>query len=340
MRVFWICIGNFGRIVWMPRIHGVDVVLRSIPAGGNTLIVSRSTRLARTRSFLGIAAGPAVHLLMILLVLAVLDVDRIGPLTGLVSLAFVISNVWVFATSMWPRTYLEGSQRIPNDGMLLWQVLHLQDNDIEASHAYYHYLEALECRERHQPAAAAEWLERGRAFYPDDKNLSLGRALLLLDAAKGEAARTLLIELLSKEGDESSWQPYGASYIAWACLLSARREFMAEALDRSQQAYAAYPWHVDVLGIRGRVLVAAQRDDEGTLLLEKALKKDDSKMNRAHNACYLALSCARLGNGEQSMAYLSAARKLDKNSVSLSMVEQEISRLDADRLRSASADSL
>ena len=40
LRVFWICIGSCGRIVGAIRILGLDVVVRSIPVGGNTLIVA------------------------------------------------------------------------------------------------------------------------------------------------------------------------------------------------------------------------------------------------------------------------------------------------------------
>jgi tetratricopeptide (TPR) repeat protein len=317
LRVFTICIGTCGRIVWMPRILGLDVAFRSVPVGGYTLIVSRGTSWARSRYFLAVLAGPMMHVALIGFALAFLEPNRITTLTGLIAFAFIVSNVLDLGFNLWPHSFWDGTQVNANDGMLLWQILRWRQSDIENWHARFFYLEGLESRERGKPDAARKWFENGAAAYPDDPSNRVGLGQLLLDAGRPAEARETFRKVLASLDEKSPWYFYCCNYVAVAALLTRQPELMEEAVELSDRAYSAIPWSGDVEGVRGCVLVALQDYERGTTLLRAALEKEGDRPNKALFACHLAKTLTQLGRGDESDTYLQMARKLNGKCVLL-----------------------
>lgn len=64
LRVFSICLGWVGQIVWRWRIFRTDICVTSLPSGGFTMLAPPSLFLIRLRWPLTVAAGPLTNLLL------------------------------------------------------------------------------------------------------------------------------------------------------------------------------------------------------------------------------------------------------------------------------------
>ena len=324
MRLFNVCIGSVGRIACVVRIFGCDVVLRTIPAGGSTLIAPRSTRWFRLRNFAVVLAAPLLHIGLIGISLFAWQRNHWGTLATTVTWAFILSNFMTLALSVWPRECWADGRMIANDGLLLLQAPFLSRRAVETWHAQCILMEALECLERNHPDEARRWIERGLATYPDDPSIRHGMGMVLLGLRQYAQARELFLKLLSEGDEPSEWHANCHNNIAWADLLANKPELYAEVDECSKKAYDALPWLPNVKCTRGIALVAIGRQDEALPLLEKAFEQFESTNDHALNACCLAAVFARRGDAEQAQKYTAQARGLDPECPLVAWAEQSV----------------
>jgi tetratricopeptide (TPR) repeat protein len=303
MRVFTICIGTYGRIVATVQVFGHDLCFRSIPLGGYTLAVPKTTRLFRLRYFVVVLCGPLASCRVIAAALLLLQRFASNETIEWVIGVFVWSNLILLAIGLLPTQH--------NDGRLLLSVPFTRSKTVEAWHIWYFYLEGLESRERGKSDEAVRWFEQGLASYPNQNLYYFGLGMVYLDQQQYDEARQAFHQSLAPPTAPSGNEAITWNNIAWVCLLTGNSDLREEADRLSKQAYEQTPWVSQVKGTRGSVLVENDRIDEGIKLLEAALEENELTADRAFNACYLALANIRRHNLRVSDQYLQEARQLD-----------------------------
>ena len=327
MRLFNVCIGACGKVAFVIRVLGYDVVFMTIPLGGTTLATPKSTRFVRFKEFLLVLSGPMANAVLIVVAVwlgqhvAGYDVAKWGVTV------FVYANLFVLALNLFPQILTLNGQRIPSDGRQLLSIPFLSSDRIRELHASYFTLEGLEARERGNLESAQAWFEQGLAAYPDDVACSSGLGTVLLDVADYPRAKQIFERLLEQKKDDMGLGALFKNNIAWTDLLIGDRQLLDEADRFSSEAIEVLPWVSEIKGTRGSVLIELGRIEDGVSLVEQAMKQNRQRQNQAFNASYLALAMLRLGNLEKAADYQKAAVRLDPKCALRNRLEVEKEKL-------------
>lgn len=329
MRLFNICLGSFGRILCAPRVFGYDIVFRTVPLGGSTLVGLKSTRFARLRYFVMVACGPLVNVLCLAAALAIASKYRQNELlVGLMSAA-ILFNAALVVGVLWPANAWAGHTLLPSDGLQILTLAWKSKTTIEQMHAAWFYFEGLENWQRGRLEEAMHWLQWGISEYPDTWLNKSGLGIVLLDLNRIEEARQCFSEALDCTSLPPETEALFWNNLAWADLMVGSTDLRAEADRLSQQAFERTPWVPPITGTRGSVLVEIGNLDEGIKLLERALAKNHESSAKALNACYIALALAKKGLPLEAEERLRQARKLHPKCPLIARMEREIAGLQA-----------
>jgi hypothetical protein len=145
-------------------------------------------------------------------------------------------------------------------------------------------------------------VERSRTIYQSLATREDGSPILRLMARDGHAIANLVLVTGAPAGESRTG------------LLSEADEATRAVLLEAGLLPAQIP---SFLATRAAVRVLLGDWSGGAALLERVQSELNSPKEQAICACYLALACARLGDREQSQAYLEHARALDGNSLFL-----------------------
>jgi Tfp pilus assembly protein PilF len=324
MRVFTVCIGFYGRLLFSIPILGPDFAMRSVPFGGYTLKAPRSTRFFRTRYFFVVLCGPLVNLALLLVAFQVRWQLRSSEELAWVIDIFIVCNLMVLAVNLWPRKFsIPPWPELRTDGLALLTIPFMPQQQVDDWHAAWFYLEGLESRERKKPwAETIGWFEEGLKHYPRSYFNHFGLALALTDQRSFAEARHEYLQAI-EYASSPQYGPYAWNNLALVDLMIGSPEALDEADRFSRQAYECIPWEPDVKGTRGGVLVEQGRLDDGICLLETALAKSEKAHDRAIHACWLAIAKARQGDPSAADHYLDQARRLDPSCPLLTRAQQE-----------------
>jgi Tfp pilus assembly protein PilF len=325
MRLFNVCVGAYGRTLFVPRLFGYDFAFKSIPVGGFTLATPRSRRFARSRYCFMTLCGPLMNGLLIVGAFALmLAWPKNELLVGALSV-LALSNIIMLAVALWPAGHWIGGQLVGSDGLQLLTTPWTSDQAVERWNLIWLYLEGLESRERERPEDAVGWFERGLKEYPSEYYFEQGLALVHLDAGRYDQAREWFFRSIEHDPIAPDAEALLWNSIAWTDLLIATPECKLEADRLSRQAIERLPWIACVRGTRGSVLVDLGRFDEGLEMLEGALADNETDSAKALNACYIALAFIRMGKTvEAAEERLDQARKLDPKCHLLDRVRREL----------------
>ena len=171
-RVFKVYVG-FGKTIFTKNLFGFQTEFKAIPLGGLALAAPTDTSWFRLKQLAFVFAGPLANLLLCAVALLFVPLHQLWDF-GLIGRslspgqAFLYANLFVLLQNLWPRTFNTPIGKLASDGKLLWQTLfaksHMTDSAIAARFA----LEAMDCHEKHQNAAALTWTQQGLASFPDN----------------------------------------------------------------------------------------------------------------------------------------------------------------------------
>jgi len=99
--------------------------------------------------------------------------------------------------------------------------------------------------------------------------------------------------------------------IAYTDALIGGPELLMEADRYSLEAMTNLSWMPSIKGTRGTVLLELGKIDEAVSLLHETMQTHDNLINKAENACWLAIAETRRGNPNAGRKYLDEARKFD-----------------------------
>jgi tetratricopeptide (TPR) repeat protein len=325
MRVFTISIGSFGSVLYIVRILGYDVVLRSIPLGGSVLVAPKSTRLVRLRFLFVYLCGPLANVLLMIIGTWLWGSFDHQGLANWACSVFLGANAIILAVNLYPQKVFCGGQLIPNDGLALLTVPLMSRAKVDEWYKMRLVLEGLESRERHRHEEAKVWFDRALAFAPDDATAIGCFGIGLLDVRQYDEARKLFLDLAGRQDDQPDAQAMTCNNVAWADFMTANDDFISEALTFSERAMQRLPWIPQFKATRGSVLVWSGDLDSGINLLTEAFRENYLPGDRASNAAVLALAARKKGDIEQCERYRAVARDLDPDCPLLERAERHAS---------------
>jgi tetratricopeptide (TPR) repeat protein len=334
MRVTSISFGS-GTTVWSFRLGRLRIELNTILLNGSTLVLPPTIRWFRTKMFLLVAAGPAINLTVLgLLIIAgpneilgsMIPGTKIAPMIDL-----FLANLFVLMIVLVPfqfAKYKSGAQyHVQSDGHKLLKIPSYGPEVAQTAHAGYFVSEATERHRDGDFKGAVRWYEQGLALYPEDFTTRFGLAFARLFLNQFANSREEWQSLLARKGLRPALRALLLNNIAWVDLMIGGRDYLEEADQFSQQALELQGSRPQFQGTRGSVLIELGEFDRGLPLVRAAFEFNTDPRLKALNACYLAIGEVRRGNVDAAMAHRDNARRLDANCQLLARVEDEIAGL-------------
>lgn len=269
----------------------------------------------RTKLFAITLAGPLANAILMLGSLAVMG----GRLTGFGSIVrhlaplqmFFIANLLIVIENLWPRQITTSFGKRPSDGKQLLEALKADPTRAAQNHAAGFALESAMCQEKKRFDEASSWLEKGLALYPDNLQLMITQGLNLLYLQRFNGARECFFKVLPRTDKDRSLRSLILNNIAYTDALIGDPELLMEADRYSLEAMTNLSWMPSIKGTRGTVLLELGKIDEAVPLLRETMQTHDNLINKAQNACWLAIAETRRGNLNAGQKYLDEARKFD-----------------------------
>ena len=301
------------------------ILIGAIPVSGHVASGSPNALGFRWRQLVIIAAGPATNALMF----------GVGVLALPSSLfrEFAIVNAFVLINNLLPF-----SQRTPlgpqaNDGLALVRTLFDPAAELEEQRVGITAVEAQRLVELGDRDGASAMVREALVLYPHSRILRTWLGHNLVVSGRLAEARGVFLTLV--EDDERREGPvprgrYRASYaihlnnLAWADLMLADPELLVEANAASARAIELLPGPSAIWGTRAFALIVTSHFAEGIDLAQKAFRKEKDPMNRALQACVLAIGYARNWRFADSERWHALARSLDPGCALLERVTQEL----------------
>lgn len=299
------------------RVGAMEIRLHALPMMGLTWLAARGSAWLRLRLWLTIAAGPLATLVLLvgLIFLQPLASASSNILREPALWSFAIfTNAAMLVTNLFPARLAGGFR---TDGLSLLRLPFTKQEEL---------VELLTLDLLHDMQAA---LDRGdfdsarrlvgqileqqpRAF-----GARVARASIELQAGDFVRAREQLAELRAEPPPNEAARFVVANNLAWAHFLSEDEAFREEADALSAESLGHFKSAGFALGTRGAVLTWLGRAEEARPLLEQAHVLNTTAVNRALNACCLALACVHLGERQRARAWVEEAKRSDASCILL-----------------------
>jgi Tfp pilus assembly protein PilF len=324
LRVFGIYIG-VGDVTFTTRFFGFRWYLRRYLLGGATIFSGPDMPWYRLRRFLIILAGPALHALLIGLMVFI---RQYTVITNFWLDQFVTINLYtnlvILLVNLFPHHVVTAAGMAGTDGWVLINMLLGKEKDLEKNCAMYYVQEAVDAVDRGQPAEAKNWIEQGLARYPNEATTVNGIGYVYSVLNQPQKARPFFVRALEMSEGQSQLLYYMAmNNIAYTNTMIEDPALLEQADDYSAQAYQNLPWEPAIIGTRGAVLVWKGQVEQGIELLKTSMARTPDNHGKASNACGIALGEIRRGNRSEAQKYLDAARKLDPQCQMIERVQRE-----------------
>jgi len=312
VRVYRFQIGWFGRQLLHFHIGRCLVEVRSVPLGGLVQVAHRTPRLARIKQMMVVAAGPAVHLG---LVLGAGSLRTSGPLEGWTDWwtnVVLLGNLAALFVNLFPSQHSSPNGPVPNDGLQLLMLMRWSRSEAEQQPLLYYCLECLDLRRRRNFEAALAVCAEGDEQFPNRLPLRMCRGLCEIDLSRFEAARQTFLDFRGNPEVTPAADAILLNNVAWVDLLTGDPSLLTEAGECSARAFQAIPWVPEIKGTRGSVLIEQGEVSEGMELVRQALEDNEDHANKALNAAFLALGYVRQGAIKEAQAMSELSRRWDR----------------------------
>lgn len=323
--VYKIQLGWYGRLLYRRRFGRCELEMRLSLLGGIVQPAWRSTWGYRCRSIIIYVAGPLASISATVSIYLFLQArfDIWGSWLGFGLIYAVVSELM---QNLYPRSIATARGNLANDGLGILLTLIIPTAEIRKVREHYYFSECAALLEQDRIAEARQCCEAGLKHFEHSLHLTMMLGLCELEDNQLETARDIFQNLLTHPDCTPEFAALLRTYLAWACLLTADKARLPEALLESKRSIDALPWLPEVQGTRGSVLVEAGEVDAGMPHRQVALQKHVSPVHRAWNAAYLALGCLKRGDIHQAIAYQQTATRLDLNCRLLPRLQAELAQ--------------
>lgn len=347
MRVFYVVIGSGTKLLEF-RLLGAVIILRTWPMVGYVLIATASPVLHRTRQTIAIAAGPLVHLVLILVAISlfapsdaplfgfgqsraaasqqsILGLAQVNPLG-----AFLFANLLACGLNLFPHRALIEGRRVPSDGLSLLTVPFWTTAQVAESRATYYVVQAHLLVETRHYQEANEAIERARQLADASDLVLLTSGLPAYMAGDFELARARWKECAARVSD-TYFRVLLLNNVAVAELMRGPTgtddtTWLKDAMEHIHLAWQIAPWLAHVRGTKGGILVAQGNVSEGIELLLDAWKEHTESRGKAICAAFLAWGYDKLENSAERDRWLAHAESAASDSLVLPVVRRFMER--------------
>jgi tetratricopeptide (TPR) repeat protein len=205
----------------------------------------------------------------------------------------------------------------------------MKDKDFQEHLAALYSLEISEAISEGSMESAGEILQRGLERYPNSLVINFAMGSLKLENRDFIGARSVYEELLSSDDLESQLRDMIKNNIAWTDLYLEEEERHQNAYELVSDVYKRNSQTGWANGTLGAAMVQTGKIRDGMGYLSKAFTINDVDISLAHNACWLSVAHARLGELEEAHRYLEEGRKLHPSSYSIPLAESELAKAEA-----------
>jgi len=313
-KVFGIQIG-VGRLLLRFSVRGLPWELRALPIGGFTIVGSGPTDYYRLKLFFIFAAGPFIHLILGLASIwwfqkNYLSIIFIPIMYEMVS-AFILANVIIFLSNIWPHRAKNLPGAPGTDGWHLFRMPFVKDSEIKEKQAGFFALEALQSYRANDGQQAREYVEKALDTHPNSLVALNMLGMVRMQVEDFSGSRETFLELLNKPDLPRVYRYIALNNVAYANILLEDASLLPEADEFSKEAYNHMPWVPAIVGTRGTVLAAMGHYVDGIDLLKKAMAAQTEKQDIAADSYHLAIAEASRGNLEIARSHYDLACKLD-----------------------------
>jgi hypothetical protein len=301
------------------------VLIGPLPVSGHVASGSTSASGFRWKRLVIVAAGPSMNALMLGFGVPFLPSNLLRD--------FAVVNAFVLINNLLPF-----SQRTPlgpqaNDGLALVRTLLDPDGELEEQRTTIPAVEAQRLVVLGDRDYARATVQEALVIHPHSQILRnwLGHDLVV--SGRFQEAREVFSKLI--QDDERREDPVlrqrhlASSAIhlnnfAWADLMLADQALVVEANAASARAIELLPRVSAIWGTRAFAQIATGHFAEGIALAQKAFKKERDRMNKASQACVVAIGHARDWRLAESEPWHAIARSLDARCALLDRVTEEL----------------
>ncbi len=327
LRIFAIIFGT-GKTLVKKQINTIHFSLNIFPFSGIVVWGTADPKFYRLRYFLSILAGPAVHIIfLILLVPRFIRGSSIylgDSFLDMFLFVLAASNLVLLIVNLYPRSFYTAFGLHPSDGLALYKTLKMSSSERDTHLAGYYLYEGMIANEQMRYQQALDSSEEGLKHFPNNMYLGNLQANMMLSLGAFEEAREIFKQLLEKEESEARFMLY--NNLAYANLMIQDESLLAEADSLSKEAFENIPWAPSVRGTRGAVLVELGFLDEGKGLLLEAMAEHLEAGGKAADACHIAIAEIGKGNLPEGQYYIETAEQLDPNCHLLNRAKNELLR--------------
>lgn len=292
MRVHRVVIGA-GPTLWQTQLFGLPVIFKIFALGGGHTVATHPTlKLARTKHFLFVLAGPFANLAV-----AIISIWLLGPAkaqssfpegTGLYPfMVFIGSNLLVFIVNLVPQHFAAEHGALASDGRQLLHSFRKRNDFASGVVAHLHMLSTERIAANNYAGARDTALDGLRLCDKPD----LSRAYLL-------------------------------NQVAWCDLLLGDAKLLEEATAHATQAWQIAPDNAAIKGTLGSILVEAGHYQRGLTLLLESNQGAERDTDRALNLCHVAIAHQRLGDTNKASEVIGEIEVLDANCILLKRVRE------------------
>ena len=330
-RLFSVRLG-YSRELFKFKIVGIPLTICALPFIGLTYAVPASQSWVRTRMWFYVLGGPGVQILIIVAIY-LLRPDAVQPAKAIPSLfsqiqptvAFATSNLMVLLISLYPRETRRPNGNFRTDGYNLLTIPFKKLAEFRDLEKAVRRLEAYHLLEGGKADEALVLYEELLKESPDDDVLRHDIAVANLTDGRYEEALHIFESLLSSSDfQKTQLQIVLKNNIAWVIAVLGRAELLERAEQFSREAHAFSPNLTVFSGTRGAVLIRLGRVNEGIDFLKWAYRRQSVPVNRAAEACFIALGEFKRGKRVDSKNWMERARQESPNYHLIALLEEEL----------------
>ncbi|HET6423391.1 MAG TPA: hypothetical protein VFG20_06890 [Planctomycetaceae bacterium] len=307
-------------VVWL-RWGRCTVELCGLVEGGMVLATTKNMRWFRVRQILITAAGPGLHLVLVVIAVAVRYRAPLGSWIEWIATIVFLTNGFELVHNLYPRTVASPDGPVRNDGMLILNWCFAKPEDLRQQRLAYIYHECLYLLHIGRYDDGMQLAKTGRAEFPDDPNMESLEAFCWSSSGSRDEAKARYQALRYREDLPPEADAAILSFLIYLDLMEDDPEQLKEALEYSERAYSMLPWDSMIKGPRGAALVASGQVDAGLNLLQQAFHQCFEPESRAFHAAFIAWGKHQQGDSVGAHRYLEMAKRLEPRADSIERVE-------------------
>ncbi len=294
--------------------------------GGLTYLGDVSEKYLKLRYLVFILGGVGAQVLAISLVMLIFTIsidDVINFADSSLLYIFIYSNLFMILVNIVPYYTNIGGIKYPSDGLQIIRTPFFNEGDIQTILATSKIIEGHELYEEKKYLAAENIFRKCASSFPKSISPKLNISCSLLKQGKLVEAQLVLEEII-KTNNKNPYDFLIYNNLAYIYILQSDRQLLEKAEYFSNKAFKLNPNNINVLGVRGCILIEKEQITEGLKLLKPYINLNQpigDKKNTPGSFIYTAYGLYLKGDIDLSLKYIA---KVERDVESLDLDYQKL----------------